>query len=559
MKKTWIVTGCSSGIGYELSQQLVPKGYNIACFTRSKDKLKEKMGEISEYLYIQEVDLSDKDLVDASVKNVFEHFGKIDVVVNNAGYEQIGFIENLNIELFKKELDINLFGYFRMMQAVLPYMKKENSGQFINITSECGICYSWPGSGAYNVSKAAADALSKTLYSEENINGIKSTSLILGQFNTDYFENVKYENIQDDRMVKKIDGISKMNHHQKGDVEKLCNKIIEISEMEIPPVEIYFGNDAYGMAYNKAVNMICNLKRWEDFSRDMDYGSERKRDNIYKRQHPDLMGEAFLQRKYFQTFNKYLDFDNPMTYNEIINWELLYDFDERKIRLSDKYLVREWIREKIGAEYLVKLYGVWDDAEDIDFDLLPKKYVLKLNHGCGWNIIVSDPMGHDKNEIVSQLNGWKKEDFSKVGYEYQYRGIKPKIICEEYLENTNGNLYDYKVFCFNGKAKYIMFLTDRNSGGLKMAFYDTDWNKQDFVYSYPMYQGEVEKPKNLEVMIKLSEKLAAKFKHVRVDWYNLPGDVLKFGEMTFSSCAGRAKWSQEYVDKMFGDLVRGEG
>lgn len=263
---------------------------------------------------------------------------------------------------------------------------------------------------------------------------------------------------------------------------------------------------------------------------------------------------AEIQDMYYRRFGYYMNFEKPSTYNEKINWQKIYDKDERKTRLADKYLVRDWVKKIIGEKYLTHLYGVWEDAEDIDFSLLPERYVLKLNHGAGWNIIVNGNKV-DEREVCKKLNEWKKLNFAYYSLEMHYKNIKPKIICEEYLENVTGDLYDYKVFCFHGVPRYIMFLAERLTGGLKMAFYDVDWNKQPFVYSYPMYEKEVPKPDTFDEMLEMSSELSKGFSHVRVDWYSLPKKRLVFGEMTFTSCSGFAQWVPPEYDKRLGELI----
>ena len=264
--------------------------------------------------------------------------------------------------------------------------------------------------------------------------------------------------------------------------------------------------------------------------------------------------EVELQDMYYRMFGHYLNLEHPSTYNEKINWQKLYDNDERKIRLADKYLVREWVADEIGEKYLTQLYGTWNDARDIDFSLLPERYFFKLNHGAGWNIIVNDNLV-DEDEIRAKLNEWKQLNFAYYSFEMHYKNIVPRIICEEYLENVKGDLYDYKVFCFHGIPKYIMFLAERLTNGLKMAFYDTNWKKQPFVYTYPMYEKEVPRPNNLDEMLELSAKLSKGFSHVRVDWYNLPKNRLVFGEMTFSSFSGLCNWTPEIYNQILGDLI----
>lgn len=141
------------------------------------------------------------------------------------------------------------------------------------------------------------------------------------------------------------------------------------------------------------------------------------------------------------------------------------------------------------------------------------------------------------------------------GMEPQYKNIKPRIIAEEYLENDDHDLYDYKIWCFGGEPKYIQFLSERNTNGLKMAFYDTQWNRQEFVYDHPRLNHEAEKPDNLDEMLEIAAKLAKDFCHVRVDLYHLNNGEIKFGEMTFTSCSGSCNWDPPEYNKILGDMI----
>lgn len=276
---------------------------------------------------------------------------------------------------------------------------------------------------------------------------------------------------------------------------------------------------------------------------------------IYKYMDP-WKYEMALCDWYFRKTEKTLNLHNPKTYNEIIQWTKLYDIDDKKVKLVDKYQVREWIEKTIGKKYLIPLLGVWSNVEQIDFQKLPKKFVLKCNHGCGYNIIVTDKTQVNQEECRKKLNAWLHEDFAfKNGFELQYSKIPKCIIAEEYIENNNEDLYDYKVFCFNGKAKYIMFLSNRKQG-LKMQFYDLEWNLQPFVYSYEKNNELIKKPDNLQELIECAEKLAKDFIQVRVDFYRLNDGSWKFGEMTFTSASGIAKWEPEEYDRILGDMIK---
>lgn len=270
---------------------------------------------------------------------------------------------------------------------------------------------------------------------------------------------------------------------------------------------------------------------------------------------PEEKYSEFLKDWYFEKTGEFLNLDNPQTFNEKIQWVKLNDSTPLKTRLADKYLVRYWVKEKIGEEYLIPFLGVWDNFDEIDFDKLPDKFVLKCNHGCGYNIIVKDKSKLNKDDARKKINMWLNEDYAFVGgLELQYSDIPRKIIAEKYIENNSGDLYDYKFWCFNGKVEYIQFLSERNTDGLKMAFYDRNWIKQDFVYSYPLDAKDMPRPENLELMIHLAEELSSGFNHVRVDFYRLNDGTLYFGEMTFTSCSGTCKWSPITVDCTMGQM-----
>ena len=276
-KKVWLITGAGSGIGYALTEYLLKEGHCVSALTRNQASLEDKLCSYGkeDSLLCTEVNLASDDSVKAAVAKTLDTFKRIDIVVNNAGYEKMGYIEELDIEEIKEEFEINFYAPIRIMKLTLPIMRQQGKGHYVNISSICGTCYSYAGSVAYNTSKAAMDSLSKTLASEVENMGIYATSLICGQFRTNYFDSMQqsktnldaYEN----QRKQKMDSIFAMNHRQRGDVEKLCRVITGLSEMQTPPKELYVGMDAYSLGYNKALNILANLKRWETFSRNMDF------------------------------------------------------------------------------------------------------------------------------------------------------------------------------------------------------------------------------------------------------------------------------------------------
>lgn len=244
---------------------------------------------------------------------------------------------------------------------------------------------------------------------------------------------------------------------------------------------------------------------------------------------------------------------NPRSYNEKIQWLKLYDSTPLKTRLADKFLVREWVKGKIGEEYLIPLLGVWESFDQVDFARLPEKFVLKANHGSGWNIRVTDKRSFNVSDARNRFHKWMNTDFAFIaGFELHYKDIRPRIIAEQYL--GNGDLPDYKVMCFNGRPHYVWVDSGRYSDHKRDVF-DLEWNLQPFTIHHPNSETAPERPQNLSLMIKLAEILCEGFSHVRVDFYEMDGKVY-FGEMTFTSESGIEKFSSEEYDLLLGNLIR---
>ena len=258
---------------------------------------------------------------------------------------------------------------------------------------------------------------------------------------------------------------------------------------------------------------------------------------------------------YRKITGKRLDLNNPQSFNEKVQWLKLYDSTPIKTRLADKYLVREWVKEKIGEKYLIPLLGVYDRFEDIDFEKLPNQFVIKCNHGCGYNIVVKDKSQLNLFDVKEKLNRWMHENYAfKCGFELHYRDIVPKILIEQYVTNDGKNLYDYKFWCFGGEVKYMQFRDDF-SANLKMVFYDLNWERQPFYYDHPLYEKELEKPDNFDEMIQIAKTCCEGFPFVCVDLYRLNDGTIKFGEMTFTRSSGSGHWNDERYNLMMGKLI----
>lgn len=255
-----------------------------------------------------------------------------------------------------------------------------------------------------------------------------------------------------------------------------------------------------------------------------------------------------LETWYFKKTGKCLNLDDPQTFNEKVQWLKIYNSIPIKTLLADKYLVRKWVEDKIGSQYLIKLLGVYDKFDDIDFSTLPNRFVIKANHGSGWNIIVKDKNKFDIDEAKQKVDKWMATNYAYVcAYEMQYRDIPPKIIIEEYMEDTNGQLQDYKVLCFDGKPELIWVDRDRSTDH-KRNLYDLEWNLLPYkINTYKNFPSP-QKPICLKRLIELAAKLSQGFPFVRVDFY-IVGDSVFFGEMTFSSSSGTEVISPKSFEK----------
>lgn len=258
--------------------------------------------------------------------------------------------------------------------------------------------------------------------------------------------------------------------------------------------------------------------------------------------------------QYRAKIGKNLNLQDPQTFNEKIQWLKIYDNTPEKGMLADKYLVREWVKDRAGDKYLIPLIGVWDSFDKINFDELPDKFVLKANNGSGWNIIVRDKSSFDRKEAERKFRIWMTHRFSmwEGSFERHYDYIKPMIICEKYM-TTGEDLFDYKFLCMDGKVKYIWVDTGRYKSHHRSLF-TTDWRHAGFTIGYPESEEKIVRPERLDEMLDVACKLSSGFPFVRVDLYYNEGQIY-FGEMTFTSDSGFTVISPDEWDKKLGDML----
>lgn len=271
--------------------------------------------------------------------------------------------------------------------------------------------------------------------------------------------------------------------------------------------------------------------------------------------------EEYLEEWYKKRTGAEMDFDNPVTFTQKQQWLKLYDNSEEKTLLSDKYTVRNYVQNLIGKDYLVPLISICNrdhfyDVEEIDFDKLPNQFVLKGNHGSGYNIIVKNKSllsKKDIKKIKSRMSSWLSENYAyKNGLELVYKDIQPCIIIEKYIA-MDDDLPDYKFLCFSGTVKYVWC----DQGRYRMhtrTVYDLNYKKAPFNFHDYNNVPDNSKPINFEDMIHVAKKLCGEFPYVRVDLYNVNGKVY-FGELTFSSASGGELPNPTTYDRTLGDLI----
>lgn len=275
---------------------------------------------------------------------------------------------------------------------------------------------------------------------------------------------------------------------------------------------------------------------------------------VRQRYHQIYDNQKFLERIFEAKTGYKLNINNPETFNEKLQWLKLYDRNPEYTRMVDKYEVKQFVEERIGNEYVIPTLDVWNSFDEIDFDKLPDQFVLKCTHDSGSIVIVEDKENFNQEEAKRTLSAALQVNYFWIGREWPYKNVNRRIIAEEYMAEQS-QMIDYKFLCFDGIPRILFTCTERvGSDGLKVTFFDLDWNQLDFERHYSSSKKKIKRPYNLELMIKLSEKLSVGIPFVRVDFYEIKGQVY-FGEMTFFPGSGYEEFSPDIWDKKLGDWI----
>lgn len=275
----------------------------------------------------------------------------------------------------------------------------------------------------------------------------------------------------------------------------------------------------------------------------------------YKGRFNKMQDEKYLKKLYKGITGKKLNISNPKTFNEKLQWLKIHDRKSIYTTMVDKYLVRNYIAEKIGEKYLIPLIDVWDSADDINFDKLPDQFVLKCNHNSGLGMcICKDKSNLNIEKTRKELTRGLQQDYYLTGREWPYKHVPRKIIAEKYMVDDSGvELKDYKVMCFGGTPKLIQIHRGRFDSHTQ-DFYDYKWNKQTFTQGLPLSEGIMEKPSFLEEMLELSKILSEGIPQARIDWY-YSNNQLYFGEITLFDGSGFEMFDPEEWDYKLGELI----
>ena len=270
-----------------------------------------------------------------------------------------------------------------------------------------------------------------------------------------------------------------------------------------------------------------------------------------------LSDKTYIKLMYYARMGRRIDLKNVKTFNEKLQWLKLYNRNPLYTMLVDKYEVKKYIAEKIGVNYVIPAYGVWDKFDEIDFDSLPDQFVLKCTHDSGGLVICKDKATFDYDSARIKIEKSLKNNYYYHGREWPYKNVKPRVLAEKYMEEADiGDIHDYKFYCFDGTVKVLYIVSERHdlNTETKHDFFDEDYNHLPIFQGHPNAVIPPKKPIHFEEMKKLAAILSAGIPHVRVDFYEVDGKVY-FGEMTFFTYSGFEPFISEEWDYKLGEWL----
>jgi len=267
--------------------------------------------------------------------------------------------------------------------------------------------------------------------------------------------------------------------------------------------------------------------------------------------------KLYLQLQYFCRIKEWSSFKKPKRFNEKLQWLKLYNRKPEYTTMVDKYSVKEYVQKAAPDCKIIKTLGVWEKFDDIDFNALPNSFVLKTTHDSGGGVVIcSDKKNFDFDKARSIINSHLSHNWFWRGREWPYKNVPPRIIADEFMVDESGtDLKDYKWYCFNGKPRMLLLCSNRSKGDVRMDFYDEHFNHLPLERSYPNAEHPLPKPDGFEKMLSIAEQLSKDIPFVRVDLYNINGDIY-FGELTFFPGGGLSKFKPDEWDFKMGSWLK---
>lgn len=267
--------------------------------------------------------------------------------------------------------------------------------------------------------------------------------------------------------------------------------------------------------------------------------------------------KAYLKLMFRFRTGKKLNLKNPTTFNEKLQWLKLYDRCPEYTTMVDKCDAKKYVASAIGEQYIIPTLGVWEQFDDIDFDKLPKQFVLKCTHDSGGLIVCKDKDKLNKEEARKKIEQSLKCNFYWVAREWPYKNVKPRIIAEQYMEDSGvDGLTDYKFYCFNGEPRFLYVSQGlENHATARISFLTLDWQFAPYERSdYKPFETLPEKPRDFDKMVSLAKELSKGQCFLRVDLYQI-GEQVYFSELTFSPSGGFMPFREEAHNIALGEMI----
>ncbi len=273
-----------------------------------------------------------------------------------------------------------------------------------------------------------------------------------------------------------------------------------------------------------------------------------------------ISDETYISKLFFAKMGYQLDLENPHTFNEKLQWLKLYEHKPEYTKMVDKYAVKEHVSTIIGKEYVIPTLRVWNNFDEIDFEVLPERFVLKCTHDSGGLVIVKNKNDFNKILAKNKIEKSLKRNYFYQGREWPYKNVQPRIIAEMYISDADkvDELTDYKFFCFAGEPRYCQVIKGRFKNET-IDFYDMKWKHQEFTGLEKPYKPhsaeEIPVPVNFEKMKEFAAKLSSGISFVRIDFYEASGK-LYFGETTFYPASGFGEFDIDEWNYKMGDMIK---